>query len=325
MLKKKSEWLLIIWTLTAFSMTVAGQTEEERFALHIGSLRNSNQQLSALLAKKESPLEYQSDGFLAFTRNWVLGSQQFLARTKQVTVAPGSIDIKYAPERDILEALSRLISDVLSNPILIGVSEYAPQESSRLGEQLGMLLAFTDPDARELAKKHPISFNKLIIQFEKLSPQRSLEVMNDKALALVRKRCVDFLDDGMSYRTLRLLGASEAVLKQADTCLVGEKRAVILNRYAAMQVDEMMAQQSVELGDAFRVAFTSREIQGRKRAIAIGREFLERFGEYPGCIELTQYLKVQIPKMQQTVQKMEADAEEIRKAKIAAGIVPGSH
>ena len=63
------------------------------------------------------------------------------------------------------------------------------------------------------------------------------------------------------------------------------------------------------LGDKFRAEYPLKDIPGRKQAIETGKQFLEKYGACEPAKELSDYLKVTIPKMEANLAKaVEADA-----------------
>ena len=107
----------------------------------------------------------------------------------------------------------------------------------------------------------------------------------------------------MTYWALRMVGASESLLKEIDSCVTPERKAVITNRNAAMSVEEVNVENATIVGDVFRILFGRKDLANQKRAVEAGREFLRRFGDWEGARELTEYLKTQLPKMEAKVSK----------------------
>lgn len=60
-----------------------------------------------------------------------------------------------------------------------------------------------------------------------------------------------------------------------------------------------------KLGDQFRAEFAVRTPEGRRKAISTGKTFLEKYGSCESTKELTEYLKVQLPKMEDALRKQE--------------------
>ena len=59
-----------------------------------------------------------------------------------------------------------------------------------------------------------------------------------------------------------------------------------------------------KLGDTFRAQYADKTIPGRQTAIDTGKQFLDKYGACDGAKELVDYLKVQIPKMEDALHKM---------------------
>lgn len=62
-----------------------------------------------------------------------------------------------------------------------------------------------------------------------------------------------------------------------------------------------------KLGDQFRSEFAVKTEEGRKKAIATGKTFLEKYGSCESTKELSEYLKGQTPKMEAALAKIIAD------------------
>ena len=58
------------------------------------------------------------------------------------------------------------------------------------------------------------------------------------------------------------------------------------------------------LGDKFRAEYPSKDIPGRRQAIGTGKQFLEKYGSCEPAKELSDYLKITIPKMEANLAKL---------------------
>ncbi len=63
------------------------------------------------------------------------------------------------------------------------------------------------------------------------------------------------------------------------------------------------AEGQTTLGDKFRAQFSDKSIDGRKAAIETGKQFMEKFGSCESAKELADYLKLQMPKMEEGLKK----------------------
>lgn len=63
------------------------------------------------------------------------------------------------------------------------------------------------------------------------------------------------------------------------------------------------AEGQTALGDKFRAQFPDKSIEGRKAAIETGKQFMEKYGSCDSAKELGDYLKAQIPKMEDGLKK----------------------
>lgn len=73
------------------------------------------------------------------------------------------------------------------------------------------------------------------------------------------------------------------------------------------------AEGQTTLGDKFRAEFADKTIPGRKTAIETGKQFLEKYGACDSTKDLSDYLKAQIPKLEQGVKDREAKELEDRR------------
>ncbi len=70
------------------------------------------------------------------------------------------------------------------------------------------------------------------------------------------------------------------------------------------------AEGQTTLGDKFRAQFADKSIEGRKTAIETGKQFLEKYGACESAKDLADYLKGQLPKMEDAYKKaVEAKAK----------------
>lgn len=69
------------------------------------------------------------------------------------------------------------------------------------------------------------------------------------------------------------------------------------------------AEGQTTLGDKFRAEFADKTIDGRKKAIETGKQFLEKYGACPSAEELATYLKGQVPKMEEALKKLQEAKE----------------
>jgi len=65
------------------------------------------------------------------------------------------------------------------------------------------------------------------------------------------------------------------------------------------------AEGQTTLGDKFRAEFADKTIEGRKKAIETGKQFLEKYGACPPAEELATYLKGQVPKMETALKALQ--------------------
>src|SRR5580765_3068043 len=104
--------------------------------------------------------------------------------------------------------------------------------------------------------------------------------------------------------------------------------ALILAALIALGAVAGMAQNPCEdaegqttLGDKFRADFALKTLEGRKAAIDDGKQFLEKYGACDSAKELVDYLKPQIPKMEEAYKKaLEAKAKADLTSRFDAGL-----
>src|SRR5436190_4846197 len=75
------------------------------------------------------------------------------------------------------------------------------------------------------------------------------------------------------------------------------------------------AEGQAALDAKFRTQFADKIIEGRKKAIETGKQFLEKYGACPSAEELATYLKGQLPKMEAAVKKLGEDSAKAALAK----------
>lgn len=79
---------------------------------------------------------------------------------------------------------------------------------------------------------------------------------------------------------------------------------ILLGAAAGMAQDPCAdAEGQTALGDKFRAQFPDKSIEGRKAAIETGKQFMEKYGSCESAKELGDYLKGQIPKMEEGLKK----------------------
>jgi len=65
------------------------------------------------------------------------------------------------------------------------------------------------------------------------------------------------------------------------------------------------AEAIIKLGDQFRAEFPDKTLAGRKKASATGKSFLEKYGSCESAKDLADYLKTQIPRIDENIKKIE--------------------
>src|SRR5258708_13648008 len=90
--------------------------------------------------------------------------------------------------------------------------------------------------------------------------------------------------------------------------------ALLMAAFIALGAVAGMAQTPCEDADGegaangkIQTLFKDKSIAGRKAYVEAGKAFLEKYGDCPSAKELSDYLKPQIPKIEDIIRKMEAD------------------
>ncbi|MFT3746315.1 MAG: hypothetical protein QM785_18745 [Pyrinomonadaceae bacterium] len=126
---------------------------------------------------------------------------------------------------------------------------------------------------------------------------------NVSALDFLESNCnVGFIDDGTNYWALRTVGASEELMRKVERCTSAANSEQILTERGRLTEGQIQDRERMLIGDLYRKMYARKDIDGRKRTLRIGEEYLLRYAEDdryhdPGTNELLLYLKGVVPKM----------------------------
>ena len=288
--------------LLSFLVMIAGYSvglSQYSSAEAVKVLRILSEDLAKTVQRGNEPFEWYVNHTAGAARNIALDLQKGLKLNgleKTETVPP--TEISADTRKNMVKSLGKLVADLLKDPIPESSEGMDEKQAAKLALQLNAAIRFTDPDQFESRKSYPLSSSDLLSAFAQTYPARSIDAMDARALNLVRKRCVDFVLNETTSWAFKMAGASDALIREVDSCISPEQRAAITDRDAAKPISDKMSEDAVLIGDLFRTLFSRKDIENRKRAIEVGREFLRRFEHREDARELVDYLKTQLPKME---------------------------
>lgn len=278
--------------------------DQDRISEGIKNLRTLQALIAKTLKNTDGPTEMDVRSSAAGARQIALGLQRDLGLSKVSVASEREPEPTSDSPRNTLRSLESLLTDLLNAPISASSVSPDAKGTSIVARQIEKLIEFTEPVQLEFRKDHPVAIWVLIDLFLTADTENTVDIVELKVVKLVRKRCVDFIDNGITFSALKAVGATDSLIKEMDTCLSAESRAIILNRVAATPADVQTAANATILGDVIRFLFRKKDLAGRKRFIEAGREFLRRFGDESCAAELADWLRFNIPKAQKRVDEM---------------------
>ena len=273
----------------------------------IKQLKALHEAIAMMLKSANGPTEIHVRSGAVGARLIALRLQRNLALSTTAEVLEKQAETLAVSPRDTLRSLETLLIDLINSPILGPAVAGSDSERTRnVAKHINALIEFTEPLQLEFGKRNPLDIRTLMDLLLTGDKEKTIEVIEPKVVKLVRQRCVDFIDNGTNFWALRTVGASENIMKEIDTCLSAESRSVVLNRLAATPESEQTVEKASVFGEVIRFFFTKKDLAGRKRFLEASREFIRRFGDELCAVELVDWLKVTIPKVETTIQKMAA-------------------
>lgn len=263
---------------------------QDRINEDVKNLKALQAEIAKTLKNIDGPSEMDVRASAVGARQIALGLYRSLGLPKISVVSEKQSEPASDSPRNTLRSLDTLLTDLIKAP-----------DNAR---KIDALIEFTEPVQLEFNKDHPLAIRVLMDLLLAADKEKTFEIVEPKVTKLVHKRCVDFVDNGTNFWALKTLGASEALLKEIDTCLSAENRAIILNRLAATPESELTVSKATVFGDVIRSLYIKKDIANRKRFLEAGREFIRRFGDELCAAELVEWLKITIPKVETAIEKM---------------------
>lgn len=200
-------------------------------------------------------------------------------------------ELRADTQRKILRSLASLISALITNSAFESTSGLNIQQAGIASMQLDTLIAFTDPIRREETKSYPLKISDLLFLYTRTDPEQEHDSLDKRALEIVRTRCVDFLDDGTTFWSLRTIGASDELMREVSKCVSPERHTFLSNRRAGFPAAELKKQEIVLVDELIRILFQKKDLANRRRFLEAGREYLRRWEFDPDAKELVDWLK----------------------------------
>ena len=288
--------LLLI--IAGYSIAAGQYTSTEA----VKTLKNLSADLAKTEQKENEPLEWYVNQKADHARGIAIDLQKGLKLTSVKTeTPPPPVEIPAGTRKNIVRSLSKLVDDLLKDPIPESPEGIDDKQAAKLALHLNAIIQFTDPGQFESRKSYPLSVSDLLGAFARTNPVSSPDAMEERAMNLVRKRCVDFVLNETTSWAFKMAGASDALIREVDSCISPAQRVAITDRDAAKPISDRMSDDAVLIGDLFRTLFSRKDIESRKRCIEVGREFIRRFEHYEDARELVDYLKIWIPKTEDKI------------------------
>lgn len=256
-----------------------------------------SEDLAKTVQKGNEPFEWYVNDSAGSARNIALSLQKGLKLTAVKSEILSPTETPADTRKNIVRFLAKLVADLLKDPIPESAEGMDEKQAEKLALQLNAVIEFTDPDHFESRKSYQLSSSDFLSAFAQTYLARSIDAMDARALYLVRKRCVDFVLNEATSWSFKMAGASDALIREVDSCISPAQRASITDRDAAKPSSDKLSEDAVLIGDLFRTLVSRKDMENRKRAIEVGREFLRRFEHREDASELVDYLKTQLPKM----------------------------
>lgn len=127
---------------------------------------------------------------------------------------------------------------------------------------------------------------------------------------LVRKRCVDFDDDGTNHWVLKMAGTTDELMSEIEKCRSITKRKVAIVGRLPLDKAQIHLKQKILISDLIHLLYRRKDIESQKNLIVATKEYIRRYDrdEYgdPGTSDFLQYLKKYLPHFEQRLIKAEA-------------------